>query len=112
MPKILSTPRLVQKGSAGKAPEKAGKVDKITVNGKEMSTDDWETYALSNYPDFIKNTKFFIDGDEVPLIIREGVILRVYSSYTQSRVYNFEYNVFTLSQNRVFLIFIYKCIFS
>ena len=55
------------KGAATNAPEKAGKVDKITVNGKEMSTDDWETYALANYPDFIKNTKFFIDGDEVPL---------------------------------------------
>ena len=55
------------KGAADKAPEKAGKVDKITVNGEEMSADDWETYALANYPDFIKNTKFFIDGDEVPL---------------------------------------------
>jgi hypothetical protein len=55
------------KGQAKDAPEKAGKVDKITVNDKEMSTDDWETYALANYPDFIKTTKFFIDGDEVPL---------------------------------------------
>ncbi len=67
MPKIFVYAEIGAKGSAGKAPEKAGKVDKITVNGKEMSTDDWETYALSNYPDFIKNTKFFIDGDEVPL---------------------------------------------
>mgnify|MGYP000391901306 CR=1 FL=1 len=55
------------KGNAAKAPEKAGKVDKITVNGEEMSADDWETYALANYPEFIAATKFFIDGDEVPL---------------------------------------------
>lgn len=54
-------------GKAIDAPEKSGMVDKITVNGKEMSTDDWEKYALANYPDFVKNSKFFIDGDEVPL---------------------------------------------
>jgi hypothetical protein len=47
--------------------EKSGLVDKITVNGEEMSTDDWEKYALANYPEFIAATKFFIDGDEVPL---------------------------------------------
>ena len=54
-------------GKAIDAPEKSGMVDKITVNGKEMSTDDWEKYALANYPDFVNNSKFFIDGDEVPL---------------------------------------------
>ena len=47
--------------------EKSGMVDKITVNGDEMSTDDWEKYALENYPEFIKASRFFIDGDEVPL---------------------------------------------
>ena len=47
--------------------EKSGMVDKITVNGEEMSAKDWNDYALNNYPDFVKTTKFFIDGDEVPL---------------------------------------------
>lgn len=47
--------------------EKSGMVDKITVSGEELSAEDWQNYALNNYPDFVKTTKFFIDGDEVSL---------------------------------------------
>ena len=59
------------KGSASKAPEKSGMVDSITIEGVDTidakDADEWKDYALANYPDFIKNTTFSIDGVDVPL---------------------------------------------
>ena len=42
-----------------------GIINKILVNGEEMSPKDWMNYAFDNYPEWTKTTKFMIDGDEV-----------------------------------------------
>ena len=47
--------------------EMAGIVDKIIVDGNEMSPEDWNTFALNSYPAFVTSTKFIIDGEEVAL---------------------------------------------
>lgn len=44
---------------------KYGIVDKITVDGKEMSPKDWMNYALENFPKWTKSTEFTIDGEQV-----------------------------------------------
>tara|TARA_R110000782_G_C14785111_1_gene410377 strand:- start:25 stop:1659 length:1635 start_codon:yes stop_codon:yes gene_type:complete len=47
--------------------EKSGIVDSITVNDEEMSAEEWQNYATDNYPEFVKTTKFIIDGEAVPI---------------------------------------------
>ena len=42
-----------------------GMIDRITVNDQEMSPKEWMDYALENYPEWTKSTKFFIDNQEV-----------------------------------------------
>jgi len=44
---------------------KYGIVSKIIVDGNEMSTKDWLSYALDNYPAWCKSTEFQIDGENV-----------------------------------------------
>ena len=45
--------------------EKAGVVDTIYVNDKEVTAQGWRTYAVANYPDFVKTSEFEIDGERV-----------------------------------------------
>lgn len=45
--------------------EKAGVVDTIYVNDKEITAQGWRTYAIANYPDFVKTSEFEIDGERV-----------------------------------------------
>ena len=42
-----------------------GVIDKIMVNGEEMSPKNWMEYALSNFPEWTKDTNFMIDGEPV-----------------------------------------------
>ena len=45
---------------------KYGIIDKILVNGTEMSPKEWMDYALDySYPEWTKETTFIIDGEEV-----------------------------------------------
>ena len=45
--------------------EKAGVVDNIYVNDKEITAQGWRAYAVANYPDFVKTSEFEIDGERV-----------------------------------------------
>ena len=44
---------------------KYGIINKISVNGKVMSPKDWMGYALENYPAWVKDTDFEIDGEQI-----------------------------------------------
>ena len=44
---------------------KYGIIDRIKVNDSGMSPKDWMDYALENYPEWTKTTKFMIDGEAI-----------------------------------------------